>query len=118
MNYLYEGAKEFINLAKGDDLTQLLQLLQNDVCIDITGATQISMNFANQDQSVLTKTLTGGGITIQNAMQGKINLILSAAESALLAECNLIDMFAVVALAGKTQTYIFKEALTIYSRKP
>ena len=108
----------YINLAKGDDLSQLLQLLQNDVCTDITGATEISMSFANADQTVLTKKLSTGGISITNAAQGKITLVLTAAQTALLQEIALADMFCVVTLGGKNQTYIFSQALTVYSRKP
>ena len=52
---------------------------------DLSGATEIIALFKNADSSTLQKKLTTAGIVMINALAGKFQIMLTAAETSLLA---------------------------------
>lgn len=54
--------------------------------LDLSTVTEITTCFKNEDDTELMKSLTGGGITVLNPFIGKIQIALTDAETALLAE--------------------------------
>lgn len=106
----------------GDDVAQALQVTKNKLPIDLTGAQEISITFKNDpSQAVQTyvATKTGGQISLSNAVQGLINLVLTAAVTALFAPENSTDLDIVVTdSGGKHQTYRVPSSLTVLQRNP
>ena len=106
----------FATLYRGDDLSQAIQLNLNGDPLDLSGmGTTVSVCLPNEDGSELTLTL-GAGISLLAAQFGKIVFTISAAQSALLALRDRMDLDFVTVIAGKTQTYSVPRALTVLDR--
>lgn len=75
-----------INIIQGSikTFTVLLTKQSNGEPFPLTGATEISTCFQNADGSELMLTMTGGAITIVNAAIGKLQVVLTSAQTAAL----------------------------------
>jgi len=79
-----------LNIIRGSDKTFTILVTISGGCndgepFDLTGASEIKALFANDDGSILTKTMTGGAITVLSATTGKISVTIPDPETALLA---------------------------------
>ena len=75
-----------LKIVKGEDRTINIHITEEDTTGDynLTGATEITVKFKNQDGSVLSKTQTGGAVSVVSAVAGKIQVTLTDTETALL----------------------------------
>ena len=87
MNCLDPKAKKIPQIIQGEDKTLTVQLSDPDTkeFTNITGVSEITAIFLNTDGSFLQKKLSTSGIVLVNALAGKFQIVLSAAETALLA---------------------------------
>lgn len=74
-------------VVQGEDKVLTVQLKdpKTKVFTDITGVTEITAILLNTDGSFLQKKLSTSGIVVLNALAGKFQILLSTAETALLA---------------------------------
>lgn len=78
-----------VKIVKGSDRDIIITLTEkiND-CesnpFDISAATEIKVQFIQEDDTTLEETLTGGGVVLINGAGGKLQVSLSAADTALL----------------------------------
>lgn len=76
-----------LKIVQGEDRTLNLHLTEEDSGADynLTSVTEITVKFKKTDLSVLTKTYSAsGGVTVVSAVAGKIEVVLSDSETALL----------------------------------
>jgi len=106
----------FFSIYIGNDVSQLVQIQLNSLPVDLTSASEISCMIANNAAQTLpfqTFTKTGNGIVLSNAIQGTFNLIITAAQSALLLEQSQVDIDFTVTISGKVQTYRIPNGLSV-----
>ena len=74
-------------IIQGSHATVIVRLMNATTMdpVDITGATEIKACFTNQDWTQLELSLTGGQIQVLSGILGKVQLNLTAAQTALLA---------------------------------
>lgn len=110
--------KEFINLALGDDLYQVMQLIRNDSPQDLSLCTAITMSLYKDDDSLQAFTLAGGQFVIVSALLGQISLTIPSATSALLKVVTLQDLYVTATINSKKYTYKFDQAFSTYEKDP
>lgn len=64
---------------------QLLDAMNQNAPVDLTNVAEIEAIFLKADGQPLTKTLTGGGVVVSQPLAGRIRVLLSSADTALLA---------------------------------
>lgn len=78
-----------ISIIQGSKATLNVRLLMKTSSLpdplDLTGVTEITTCFFNQDGTELMPSLTGGEITVTDAIFGKIAIALTAAQTLILA---------------------------------
>lgn len=105
---------------QGDDVTQLMQVLSNQLPVDLTSVLEMSITLAN-DPSAPTATVvatkTNSKIVVVSATLGTFNLVLSSTDTALLLVKTAADIDVVVtSSAGKKSTYRVPNGLTVRAR--
>lgn len=106
-----------------DDVDQMLQVKENGIGVDITGAAEISLFLPKPDSAGVPQffeaKFTTSKIAKEVGTQGLFRLVLAQADSALLKEtCEPIDFDVVVTdAASKKRTYRFYSSLRILKRK-
>jgi hypothetical protein len=99
---------------RGEDKTLLLKFKDsNEDPYDLTGATEITVRFRKEDDSVLSKTLTGGGVVVISAEAGTAEVSLSDTETALLKTGERQSVTAYVDVSAIRRIADFPESLTI-----
>jgi len=83
-------ASTVLNIIRGSDkdFTVLVTIIggcNSGEPFDLTGASEIKALFKKEDDTILTKTLSGSAITIVSATTGKIKVLLTDADTSLLA---------------------------------
>jgi hypothetical protein len=79
----------------------------------LTGSSEISISFPKSDGAVLTKTLTGGAVTILNANTGKLKVWLSTADTASLKTGEGLSFELKIVIASVTSIVQFLESLNV-----
>lgn len=79
----------------------------------LTGATELTMKFKNADGTLLTKTMTGFGITMVNAGGGEFSVSITDTESALLLKGVRMDLELIADFSATRRKIKFKKALTV-----
>lgn len=105
-------------IIRGSDRELFLRILVKDTGepFDLTGATEISASFRNEDGTTLTKLLTTLGITVISAEAGKIKVTLTDANTVLL-KVGVDQDFEVVIDIGSVRSIVqFKEALNVEAK--
>ena len=112
-----------LELYQGDDWA-IICTLRNKATkapIDLTGASNITVQLKKTDGTFLTKQMTGyisgNGIVILSATGGKIQLDIPRAETALLKPGEFLSLAFVVTQSSKEKTYKLLKGLTILIRQ-
>ena len=114
-----------LTIFAGDDVvSQLVQLLKNGQPVDLTGVTEIEMDFAldpNLSPSLAlyaAKKSTGQIVISGNAVLGTFALsILGVNTAKFLSNCFNVDVDVVVTdVSGKMQTYRISNGLSVLQR--
>ena len=106
---------------QGEDRDLILRIVDKltQIPFDLTQATAINARFAKADGTRLIKTV-GNGVTIISAPAGKIDVFLSAAETALLVareeQSFEVEIVVGTGLSSRITVVQFLKALTVRGR--
>jgi len=111
-----EASKE-VTIVAGSDRNLVLRVVvkETDEPLDLTGATSIKARFQNEDDSILEKTLATG-VTILNALTGKIQVALTDTDTALLKVGEKQGFEVEIDIGAQKSIVQFKEVLTVIAR--
>ena len=109
-----------LNLVQGEDRNFNLRLVtrESELPLDLTTASAINARFLKQDGTVLVKVL-GQGTTVASATGGKVNVVLTAADTAALKKGEGQDFEVEIVLGtgpGLLTVVQFLRALNVYPR--
>lgn len=112
---------ENICIIQGSDQPIEVQLMREKACgtevpFDLTGNTEISAIFQNQDKTKLIKTKTSETITVENVAGGEITILFeeSETENMRAGECQSFEIVAII--NDKTYIWQLEKVLDIKAR--
>ena len=108
-----------LKIVKGEDKTITIQLVNESdkTYHDLTSATGISVSFKKNDSTALVKSLIAG-VTVVNALAGKISVALTDTETSTLKEGALLPIYVTVDV-GSVKTIVvsgLEKALTVVAK--
>jgi len=105
-----------VSIVHGEDKLITIRVISKSTeePFDLTGAT-VSVKFAKTDGTTLTKSV-GAGVTIVNAVAGKMEVLLSDTDTALLKAGENQDFEAIVTVNTVTSILQFRRALSIFEK--
>jgi len=106
-----------VTLVAGSDRNLILRVVvkETDEPLDLTGATGIKARFQKEDDTVLEKILASG-VTVLNALTGKIQVALTDADTALLKVGEKQGFEVEIDIGAQKSIVQFKEVLTVIAR--
>lgn len=115
--FMHPGDPKALEIIRGEDLVQTLSITENDdtTLVDLSGVTEIEINFVKSDGTNLTKALSTGDIVVlnQNTDLGKIQLVLTDTDtgSLLIGERQTFDVIVDIGTTRKITQY--RNVLTV-----
>lgn len=109
-----ECVNEILEIIRGEERILPLKIQKkNGDPFNISTADDITVRLKNADNSVLSKTLTGGFVTVVDGPAGKFNVILSEAETTLLKKGTALDFTVDFQFGTVLRKANFYKALTV-----
>jgi hypothetical protein len=108
-----------ITIIQGEDKNIVVKIQQEDGdAYDLSSVTEMEACLLNADGTTLTKTQTGGAITIVDSapQNGKINVRLEETETALLKKGEDLNMELVIDESGEKKILQFLAEITVLAR--
>jgi hypothetical protein len=108
-----------VTIIQGEDKNIIVKIQNEDGdAYDLSNVTEMEACFKNADGSTLTKTQTGGAITIVDSapQNGKIKIRLEETETALLKKGEELDMELLIDESGEKKILQFIGELKVLAR--
>lgn len=109
-----------LEIIRGSDVPSEIQLQEekNGVLslFDLTGADDIEACFIDENDTVLSKKLSGGGVSVNNAISGLFQIDWDESETQLLPDGTGQSFDIIVTKLTKTYVWVFNKRLTVIRR--
>lgn len=107
-----------INVIRGSDreITIRIETKKSQEPFDLTGVSEIEACFLKEDDTILSKKMTTGGVSVVSALAGKIKVILTETDTATLKVGESRSFEVLVTIGSVTSIVQFIEQLNVIKR--
>lgn len=111
-------ATQVLHIIRGSDREFCARIVIQDTGepFDLTGASEIRALFRKEDETVLTKTMTSGAISILSACTGKMKIILNDTDTSSLLVGENQSFEVEIQIGSITSIVQFLEVFTVIDR--
>lgn len=114
-------ASQVLNIIRGSDREFTIRVTLANGCadgepFDLSGAAEIKILLRKDDDTILTKTMTGGSISILSACAGKVKVTLTDADTSSLKVGDAQSFEIEIQVGSITSIVQFTELLNVINR--